>query len=267
MSNSAIEEKLPAMIKQPVKLWRHLVVVRMRPVIDLNTYSASADGFAETALRSGADRYGANPSPAVGGLAKRLLDLALAASALVALLPLILGVLALVKLTSTGPAFYGHERVGFGGRRFRCMKFRTMVVDGDRVLEEHFQKFPAERAVWLAERKLRNDPRVTPVGAVLRKLSIDELPQLINILMGQMSIVGPRPVVVDELTIYRDSVVHYLRTRPGLTGLWQISGRNDASYRKRVLLDRLYVLRWSILLDLRIILLTIPAVLTSRGAR
>jgi exopolysaccharide production protein ExoY len=244
--------------------------LRMQHLMDMTT---TAERYGKPVSRAGrhspvADRLPASRTgSAVGGIAKRMSDVTLASIALVSLLPLLLCVALLVRLSSRGPVFYGHERVGFGGRRFRCMKFRTMVVDGDRVLEDYFRQFPAERDIWLAERKLRDDPRVTPIGAILRKLSIDELPQLYNIIVGQMSIVGPRPVVVDELKIYGGSAAHYLRTRPGLTGLWQISGRNDTSYHQRVILDRLYVLRWSILLDLRIVVMTIPAVLTSRGAR
>ncbi len=220
----------------------------------------AADGFvADVSAPAGTDH--------VGGLAKRAFDVGLAGLAVVMLLPLLLGVALMVKASSRGPAFYGHTRVGLGGRRFRCWKFRTMVVDGDRVLEAHFRRHPQDRAVWLAERKLRDDPRVTPLGAVLRKLSVDELPQLLNILMGQMSVVGPRPVVAEELEQYGAVAGDYLRTRPGLTGLWQVSGRNDASYRKRVRLDRLYVRRWSMVLDLYIILRTVPAVLGARGAR
>lgn len=222
-------------------------------------YVGDASSVSHAAPRSRADR--------VGGGVKRILDLGLAGVALLLLLPLMLGVALLVKANSRGPVFYGHQRVGFGGKRFRCWKFRTMVTDGDRVLEEHFRRFPEERMVWLAERKLTNDPRVTPIGSVLRKLSVDELPQLWNILLGQMSIVGPRPVVAEELENYGIVARDYLRTRPGLTGLWQVSGRNDASYRKRVMLDRLYVRRWSMALDLWIILRTIPAVLAARGAR
>jgi exopolysaccharide production protein ExoY len=242
--------------------------LHMPPGIQVHTSAGTADGFVGDALPSAASIPSVRrPVNSVGGLAKRTLDMTLAAVALVALMPLMLGVALLVKLSSPGPVLYGHSRVGFAGQRFRCWKFRTMVVDGDRVLEEHFLKWPGERAVWLAERKLRNDPRVTPLGAVLRKLSVDELPQLFNILIGQMSVVGPRPVVADELENYRGSAGHYLRTRPGLTGLWQVSGRNDTSYRERVRLDRLYVRRWSMLLDLWIILRTFPAVLYSRGAR
>jgi exopolysaccharide production protein ExoY len=244
----------------------------MRPempsALQMNSYAGTTDGFVvEPALAQPVSGTVRQPIGSVGGLSKRALDVMLAGTALLILLPLMLCVALMIKLTSQGPVLFGHERVGFAGQRFRCWKFRTMVVDGERVLAEHFVRFPGERSVWLAERKLCNDPRVTPLGAVLRKLSVDELPQLFNILMGHMSLVGPRPVVAEELENYRDSADYYLRTRPGLTGLWQVSGRNDASYRKRVMLDRLYVCRWSMLLDLQIILRTVPAVLTSRGAR
>lgn len=247
--------------------------IHMQQGMDINGPTASVDGYVEPPRHAVLQRSVLNwrsaprSATAVGGASKRAADITLAAIALLLLMPLMLGIALLVRATSRGPIFFGHERVGFGGRRFHCYKFRTMVADGDRILDEYLDRFPAEREVWLAERKLHNDPRVTPLGAVLRKLSIDELPQLYNIIAGEMSIVGPRPVVADELQNYGTSAVHYLRTRPGLTGLWQISGRNDTSYRKRVVMDRLYVLRWSILLDLRIVVMTIPAVLTSRGAR
>jgi exopolysaccharide production protein ExoY len=241
-------------------------------LLRMNSYAGTADGYADgyadgARLPSPVATPVRHPPHTVGGLAKRALDIGLALTALVLLSPLMVGVALMIKLTSPGRVFYGHVRIGFAGRQFRCWKFRTMVVDGDRVLEEYLRKWPQERETWLAERKLRDDPRVTPLGAVLRKLSVDELPQLFNIIMGQMSIVGPRPVVADELDKYRHSVGHYLRTRPGLTGLWQVSGRNDTSYHERVLLDRVYVRRWSMLLDLWIILRTVPAVLSSRGAR
>lgn len=242
--------------------------LRVPPAMQVNTYAGTADQYVGDAHKSVVQSHAVqHPMESVGGVGKRTMDMAIAAVAMLVLLPLILGVAVLVKLTSPGPVFFGHDRVGFAGRRFRCWKFRTMVVDGDRVLAEHFRKFPEERSIWLAERKLRDDPRVTPLGAVLRKLSVDELPQLYNILLGQMSIVGPRPVVADELLNYQKSAGHYLRTRPGLTGLWQVSGRNDTSYHERVRLDRLYVRRWSMLLDMWIMLRTVPAVLTSRGAR
>ncbi|TIM51390.1 MAG: sugar transferase [Mesorhizobium sp.] len=171
----------------------------------------------------------------------------------------------LVKFSDGGPIFYGHSRIGRGGRIFPCLKFRTMVQDGERVLAAYLAANPDANAEWTATRKLKNDPRVTRVGAVLRKLSLDELPQIINILQGDMSLVGPRPVVRDELEIYGSSAVYYLKSRPGLTGLWQVSGRNDVSYDSRVAFDRHYVENWSLFEDIRIIIKTVPAVWMSRG--
>ena len=202
----------------------------------------------------------------VGGRAKRALDIGLVVLGVLLLLPLILGLVVVLKLMDPGPLLYGHSRIGFGGRAFRCWKFRTMVVDGDAVLEQHLRENPAEAVIWKEQRKLVNDPRVTPVGAVLRKFSLDELPQLLNVLKGEMSLVGPRPIVQAELDHYAGSARHYLAARPGLTGLWQISGRSDTTYAERVRLDRFYVMNWSLWRDLRIIFLTIPAVALSRGA-
>lgn len=203
---------------------------------------------------------------ALGGVLKRVFDIFVVLLSLPVILPLIIGVSMLVKAKMGGPIFYGHKRVGLGGAHFRCWKFRSMVVNGDKVLADYLAKNPQERELWITQRKLRRDPRITPLGAVLRKLSIDELPQLFNILMGEMSIVGPRPVVDDELKTYGVSAKHYLRTRPGLTGLWQVSGRSNTTYQYRIALDRLYVSQWSILLDIAIVVRTIPAVLMSRGA-
>ena len=199
-------------------------------------------------------------------MAKRGLDVTLAVLGLLLLAPLILALVIVLKLTDSGPLLYGHRRVGFGGREFRCWKFRTMVVDGDAVLERHLRENPADAVLWKEQRKLVNDPRVTPLGAVLRKLSLDELPQLLNVLKGEMSLVGPRPIVQAELDQYGTSARHYLAARPGLTGQWQISGRSDTTYAERVRLDRFYVTNWSLWRDLRIIFLTIPAVALSRGA-
>ena len=208
----------------------------------------------------------AAPAAPVGGWGKRTLDLGLVLLGLLLLWPLILGLVLLLKVMDPGPVLYGHRRVGFGGREFRCWKFRTMVVNGDEVLERHFRDNPADAAVWALKRKLVNDPRVTPLGAILRKLSLDELPQLLNVLSGEMSLVGPRPVVEAELSNYGVSGKYYLATRPGLTGLWQISGRSDTTYAERVRLDRFYVANWGLLRDLRIVVMTVPAILMSRGA-
>ncbi|MDO1584173.1 sugar transferase [Rhizobium oryzicola] len=201
-----------------------------------------------------------------GGLAKRAFDVTTAVAALLVFSPLFLLILTLVKLTDPGPAFYGHRRVGHNGRYFKCLKFRTMMVNGDEVLRRHLQNNPEAAEEWRTTRKLKNDPRVTAVGSVLRKLSLDELPQLLNILRGEMSVVGPRPVVDDELTLYDNFAVYYLQTRPGLTGLWQISGRNDVSYESRIAFDTHYVQNWSLMTDVSIILKTIPAVCLSRGS-
>ncbi|PTE10605.1 sugar transferase [Mesorhizobium helmanticense] len=203
--------------------------------------------------------------PPIGGLIKRSFDIAGSVIGLIALSPLFLMVALLVKFSDGGPIFYGHSRIGRGGRIFPCLKFRTMVQDGERVLAAHLAANPDANAEWIATRKLKDDPRVTRVGAVLRKLSLDELPQIINILQGDMSLVGPRPVVRDELEIYGNSAVYYLKSRPGLTGLWQVSGRNDVSYDSRVAFDRHYVENWSLFEDIRIIIKTVPAVWMSRG--
>jgi exopolysaccharide production protein ExoY len=173
---------------------------------------------------------------------------------------------ALVKLSDGGRVLFGHRRVGRNGEDFLCLKFRTMAENGEEVLAAHFARNPHCREEWLATRKLQDDPRITPVGSVLRKLSLDELPQLINILRGEMSFVGPRPVVEDELELYGPAVECYLKSRPGLTGLWQISGRNDVSYSARVAFDQHYVENWSFVFDLVIIVKTFPAVLSSRGS-
>jgi exopolysaccharide production protein ExoY len=141
-----------------------------------------------------------------------------------------------------------------------------MSINGDEILRAHLHTNPDARMEWEATRKLKKDPRVTPVGVVLRKLSLDELPQLYNILVGDMSIVGPRPVVQDELKNYGTSASFYLRSRPGLTGLWQVSGRNDVSYETRVAFDRQYVENWSLMRDMVIIVRTVPAVCLSRGS-
>ncbi|WP_158874321.1 sugar transferase [Antarcticirhabdus aurantiaca] len=198
--------------------------------------------------------------------AKRWMDVAGALLGLIILSPLFLLVALVIKVTDGGSIFYGHKRVGRGGRDFACLKFRTMVQDGDAVLQRYLAENPEAEAEWLATRKLQNDPRVTSIGSVLRKLSLDELPQLINILRGEMSIVGPRPVVRAELDYYGSNAPVYLSTRPGLTGLWQVSGRNDVSYDARVAFDRQYVENWSLGSDIMIILKTVPAVCLSRGS-
>ncbi|MBZ9760495.1 sugar transferase [Mesorhizobium sp. CA8] len=215
---------------------------------------------------AGFAQVGVDFPPPIGGLIKRSFDIVGALAGLALLSPLFLMIALLVKLSDNGPIFYGHKRIGRGGRIFSCLKFRTMVPDGERVLAAYLAANPEANAEWIATRKLKNDPRVTRVGQVLRKLSLDELPQILNILQGDMSLVGPRPVVRDELEIYGSAAVYYLKSRPGLTGLWQVSGRNDVSYDTRVAFDRHYVENWSLFQDIRIIFKTVPAVWMSRGS-
>lgn len=201
----------------------------------------------------------------VGGLPKRAFDVALAGTALVVLSPVILAAAIMVRMQDGGPALYGHRRIGRGGTTFRCLKLRSMVVDSDRRLAEYLAANPEAAREWELTQKLKDDPRVTRLGAFLRKSSLDELPQLINVVRGEMSLVGPRPVVESELTRYGSRRSRYLAARPGLTGPWQISGRNDTTYRRRVALDVVYVDRWSLARDIVIVTRTVPAVLKSRG--
>jgi len=175
-------------------------------------------------------------------------------------------VAALVWLSDPGPVLYGHVRIGKGGRSFRCLKFRSMVLDGDKVLSAHLAANPEAALEWEAVRKLKSDPRVTPLGRVLRKTSLDELPQLINVLKGEMSLVGPRPIVADEARHYGAAIRDYMAVRPGLTGLWQIGGRSDTSYAERVRLDQTYVQRRNLGLDLWILMRTVVVVLKGRGS-
>ena len=205
-------------------------------------------------------------SPVGGGL-KRFVDVTGAACGLLVLSPMLLMIAAMVRWgPHGGPVLFGHTRIGLNGRPFRCWKFRTMATDGDALLAFHLAADPAARWEWENTRKLRSDPRVTPLGAVMRRLSIDELPQLFNVLRGDMSLVGPRPVVEDELNRYGRFADRYLRSRPGLTGLWQVSGRSDTSYRKRVACDRMYVERWSLGSDFAILVRTVGVVCSARGS-
>lgn len=205
-------------------------------------------------------------TPPIGGVIKRTFDLTAAVIALILLAPLFLMIGALVKAGDGGSILYGHKRIGRNGETFRCLKFRTMVENGDEVLQRHLRADPQALEEWTATRKLQNDPRVTRVGQVLRKLSLDELPQILNIVRGEMSVVGPRPVVSEELDYYGPAAEFYLASRPGLTGLWQVSGRNDVSYAARVAFDTHYVQNWSLATDLAIIIKTVPAVVASRGS-
>uniref|UniRef100_A0A7C4CBQ5 Bacterial sugar transferase domain-containing protein n=1 Tax=candidate division WOR-3 bacterium TaxID=2052148 RepID=A0A7C4CBQ5_UNCW3 len=197
---------------------------------------------------------------------KRVIDLALSVAALALLGPFMLLVALLIKLDSPGPVLYRHRRLGRNVRSFWLLKFRTMYRDADRRLQRILDADPEKKREFETTFKLKDDPRVTRVGRWLRRLSIDELPQFLNVLAGQMSLVGPRPIVEKEIDYYRGYSLLLFRVPPGATGLWQVSGRSETSYARRVELDTRYVREWTLLSDIRIILRTLPAVLSRRGA-
>lgn len=209
------------------------------------------------------ERSGTRPELAT---TKRLLDLLIAVPALLAVLPVMLAISAAIKLNSAGSILFGHRRVGKNNATFRAWKFRTMVADADLLLSERLAASAALRVEWERDHKLRNDPRVTRIGAILRKFSLDELPQLWNVVRGEMSIVGPRPICSAEISKYAEYFADYSRVLPGITGLWQVSGRNQTTYQQRVEFDTYYINNWSIWLDLYIIARTFKAVLGARGA-
>jgi len=196
---------------------------------------------------------------------KRSFDILFAVSLIVIFLPLFALLCLAVKLSSPGPVIFAQRRIGKDGRLFLCYKLRSMVTDADVQLARLLAENPAARAEWMRDQKLRNDPRITSVGGFLRSSSLDELPQLWNILKGDMSVVGPRPIVEAEAVRYGDHFAHYCALRPGLTGLWQVSGRNDVSYEERVRLDVRYVEDRSFLGDLGICLQTIPMMMSAKG--
>jgi exopolysaccharide production protein ExoY len=196
----------------------------------------------------------------------RNLDIILSGLALLFLLPVMVVLAIVTWVGDPGPIFFGHVRIGKNGRSFRCFKFRTMVTDAEQRLTHLLQTDPVARADWERDRKLTNDPRITGIGRFMRKSSLDELPQLWNVICGEMSLIGPRPIVQAEVPRYGRYIADYMATRPGISGLWQISGRNDVSYRRRVALDVAFARSQSLKLYLRILVLTVPAVLFQRGS-
>jgi lipopolysaccharide/colanic/teichoic acid biosynthesis glycosyltransferase len=227
---------------------------------EISTYATARASF-------GADA--AQPSflveTAFARRSKRCLDLCV--TLMILPLAVVLAVpICLLILVQGGSPLYRHLRVGQGGRLFHCYKFRSMALDADAQLRLLLDSNEMAREEWQQQFKLTHDPRVTRLGRLLRKSSLDELPQIWNVLRGEMSLVGPRPVIPEELEKYGDRCAAYLACRPGLSGLWQISGRTETGYEKRVALDFAYAQNWSLGLDLRILFLTVPAVLRTRGA-
>jgi Undecaprenyl-phosphate galactose phosphotransferase WbaP len=197
---------------------------------------------------------------------KRVLDICLVLIALPILTVLFIVLAVLIRVDTPGSIFYTQKRIGKDGREFTIWKFRTMVVNAEQDLKEYLLKHPSLHTEWQDNQKIKNDPRVTAVGKILRRFSLDELPQFINIFHGEMSLVGPRPIVQEEIPNYGDNYHLYTKVKPGLTGLWQVSGRNDLTYNERVNLDEYYVRNWSVWMDIYIIATTINAVLTGKGA-
>lgn len=197
-------------------------------------------------------------------IGKRIFDITLVILSLPLTIPVI-AVLAILVMCDGGKPFFGHQRIGKKGRSFKCWKIRSMVTNAETRLQDHLHKNPEARDEWAENFKLTNDPRITKIGNFLRKSSLDELPQIWNILKGEMSFVGPRPVTHLELDLYGTAREYYHAMVPGLTGLWQVSGRNDVSYRERVLLDVRYAMTNNFLMDVRIILETLFIVINRTG--
>ncbi|MGP9791729.1 sugar transferase [Roseinatronobacter sp. NSM] len=219
------------------------------------------DNAEEVGASVGATRIASN---SYSRYAKRVVDL-LIAVALVPIIAPVIAVLWVLVRREGGAGFFGHARVGRDGKLFKCWKIRTMVPDAEQKLKEYLNANPAAAQEWRENFKLENDPRITRLGAFLRKSSLDELPQLWNVIKGEMSFVGPRPVTRDELDMYAGYEDAYLSQRPGITGLWQVSGRNDISYQQRVALDVQYAERASMLWDLSLMVKTGLSVLRMTG--
>lgn len=197
---------------------------------------------------------------------KRVFDIGLVLLSVPVLLLMLAIVAAMVMMSSPGPIFYSHRRIRQNGAFFSMWKFRTMCVNSAEVLEDYLRAHPEARSEWNRTHKLKNDPRVTPIGHFLRRYSIDELPQVWNVLQGQMALVGPRPIVAAEVEKYGDRFYCYCSVKPGLTGLWQVSGRSELTYPQRVTLDCDYVAQWSLRRDVVILLRTFSSVANKDGA-
>jgi Undecaprenyl-phosphate galactose phosphotransferase WbaP len=238
---------------------------------DSNSYIVDAGSFALPEASS--VRFGERRTQFAGPqhlfryrVLKRVMDILLVLLSAPVVLPLFAVVAAAVRISSPGPILFSHRRIRRHGAFFTIWKFRTMCVNSAEVLEDYLRAHPEARAEWRRCHKLKYDPRVTRVGNFLRRTSLDELPQLWNVLNGSMSLVGPRPIVAAEVEKYGDCFAEYCMVKPGLTGLWQVSGRSKLSYPERVQLDRRYARNWSLLGDLKIILRTFSSVMDGEGA-
>ena len=209
--------------------------------------------------------YSQKKTPSFGLIAKVIMDRLCAALGLFVLAPLFIVLIFLIRRDG-GPAFYTQPRLGKDGKIFQCWKFRSMIMNADAILQDLMEKDPAVREEYTKFCKLKNDPRITKTGHFLRKTSIDELPQLFNVLKGEMSLVGPRPILVNEASYFGEKITDYYAVRPGITGLWQISGRNETTFEERVTLDTHYVHQWSFWGDIVILFKTVLVVFGRKGA-
>ena len=237
-------------------------LVRVDDVEQLQVLNAEHETKAERAVGEGARLT----RSIVWRASKRAVDLALGSVAIAATLPMMLVIALVIKIESPGPVFFVHRRVARGGSEFGLIKFRTMVCDAEVRLEAFLRENADNKAEWTERHKLRRDPRITRAGRILRKWSLDELPQLFNIIIGHMSLVGPRAIIRQEVPRFGDYASSILAIKPGLTGLWAVSGRSDVSQQQRAQLEYRYATNWSMLLDAQILLKTIPAVVRGDGA-
>jgi lipopolysaccharide/colanic/teichoic acid biosynthesis glycosyltransferase len=228
--------------------------------------SVFAESLSQTAQESIIPTSNRSWRDTVGAAASRTLDITATLILLIVLLPVLVLLSVVVAIDSGGSPIFAHNRVGRGGRSFKCYKFRSMCANAEAKLVTLLQQDPVLRREWAQHHKLANDPRITPLGHFLRKTSLDELPQLFNVLAGEMSLVGPRPVVYAEIARYGRFKSSYLSMRPGITGLWQVTCRSESTYRRRVAIDRIYAKKKSLVLDCAILLATVPAVLSRKGA-
>ena len=197
---------------------------------------------------------------------KRVFDLVLSLAGLIVVLPVTLVIAVLIRMDGPGPIFFAHRRIGQGGREFPCYKFRSMVPDAENVLKDYLAAHPEAREEWERDFKLKDDPRITHIGAFLRKTSLDELPQFFNVLKGDMSLVGPRPIIAAEIPKYGEYFADFCLVPPGITGMWQVNGRSDTTYEERVQMDTWYVRNWSVWIDIIYLFKTVAVVLERKGA-
>lgn len=254
-------EQCQSILASEIASSRYVTVVP--PSFGLPLYGASVVGIFrhDTALLKVQNRLMSRRSQ----YTKRLSDVIIGTVCLILFSPMFLGLWYLIRRDG-GPMLFKHRRIGREGKEFDCYKFRSMVSDNQDVLDRYLEKNPDQQAEWTASRKLKHDPRVTKIGHYLRRTSIDELPQLINVLKGEMSLIGPRPIVQDELHLYGQFRDYYLSMTPGMTGLWQVSGRTDTTYNERVRLDVWYTRNWSLWTDLVVLIKTVKTLIGRHGA-